>query len=310
MSESPTRKKGLSMGAMFAIGVGIFVACAVAWSQSRAETIRFPDEANARFSVTVTGEGPDVILIPGLGSPAAVWDGTVAKFKDQYRFHVLNLSGFAGEPAAANGQGDVLAPSVEAVDAYIKANDLKQPVVAGHSLGGLMALMLAKSHPEDASELVIVDALPFIGLIFDPNATAQTIAPQATAMRDSLINAPADAFAAQQRAGAGRMVTTPAHQETVVGWSLASDRRVFAQAMYEDLVLDLRPDLAKITTPTTVIVPVASHYGMTQDATLAFYKGAYAGQPNVTFVAVDNSLHFVMLDQPETFATALEAALK
>lgn len=310
MSDSPKRKKGLSMGAMFAIGIGIFVACAVAYSQSKAETVRFPDEAHARFSVTVTGEGPDVILIPGLGSPATVWDGTVSKFKGNYRFHVLNLSGFAGEPAGANAQGDVLAPSVEAVDAYIKAKGLKQPVVAGHSLGGLMALMLAKSHPEDASELVIVDALPFIGLIFDPNATAQGIAPQAAAMRDGLVNAPADTFAAQQRAGAGRMVTSPADQETVVNWSLASDRRVFAQAMYEDLVLDLRPDLSKIATPTTVIVPVASHYGMTQDATLAFYKAAYTGQPNVTFTTVDKSLHFIMLDQPDAFYTALEAALK
>ncbi|HWU81302.1 MAG TPA: alpha/beta hydrolase, partial [Caulobacter sp.] len=30
-----------------------------------------------RISVTVTGKGPDVVLIPGLASSGAVWDATV-----------------------------------------------------------------------------------------------------------------------------------------------------------------------------------------------------------------------------------------
>ncbi|ESQ76683.1 alpha/beta fold hydrolase [Asticcacaulis sp. AC402] len=295
-------------GALIAIIVAIVTAVAVA-NQSHSAT-PYPDAASARFSVTVTGEGPDIILIPGLASSGAVWDGTVARFKGQYRFHVLNLAGFAGEPAAANANGDIIVPSVDAVDAYIKAQGLRKPTVVGHSMGGLMALMLARSHSDSAGKLVIVDALPFVGLIFNPNATVEAMAPQAAAMRDGLMAAPADTFAAHQRGSAGRLVTKPADLENVVAWSVNSDRRVFAQSFYEDTIIDLRPELKAIATPTVVIVPVATGFGMTTEATLSFYKAAYAGQPNVTFVPVDNSLHFVMLDQPETFATALETSLK
>src|SRR6201999_2699577 len=147
-------RKGLSMGVMVAIAVAI--ATAISVGHSKAAT-PYPDAATARFSVTVTGSGPDVILIPGLASSAATWDGTVAHLKDHYRLHVLNLAGFAGEPAAGNTTGDVLAPSVEAIDAYIKANHLDHPAIVGHSLGGTMTLMLAKAHPDDIGKIVIVD---------------------------------------------------------------------------------------------------------------------------------------------------------
>jgi pimeloyl-ACP methyl ester carboxylesterase len=38
----------------------------------------------------------------------------------------------------------VFQPLVEAVDGYIKSARLKSPVVIGHSMGGLMGLMLAR----------------------------------------------------------------------------------------------------------------------------------------------------------------------
>ncbi len=172
--------KPAKIGAWFAIAVAIATACFIA-NKSHAAT-PFPDAASERFSVTVTGSGPDVILIPGLASSAATWDGTVAHLRGHYRLHVLNLAGFAGEPAGANATGDILPAEVEAIDAYIKDNHLK-PVIVGHSLGGTLTLMLAKAHPEDASKIVIVDALPYIGLLFGPTATVDMVKPQATAMK-------------------------------------------------------------------------------------------------------------------------------
>lgn len=55
------------------------------------------------FTVSVTGTGAGagapVILIPGLASSGAVWDGTVQRFCAQRQCHVLTLAGFAGTPA-------------------------------------------------------------------------------------------------------------------------------------------------------------------------------------------------------------------
>ena len=301
------RKSGIFNRPMALIAIIIGIVAALTANHSRAST-PFPDAADARFSVTVTGDGPDVLLVPGLASSGAVWDGTVADLKDHYRLHVLTLAGFAGEPAGANAEGDILAPSMEAIDAYIKANHLQKPVIVGHSLGGLMTLMLAKAHPEDAGKLVIVDALPYVGVIFNPMATVEMIKPQAAALRDGMIAAPAEAFKAQQTAGAARLVTSPADQAKVLAWSLASDRRILAESFYEDLTMDLRPGLAGIDTPTVLIYPVAT--GEDATTTDAVYKTNYAAKPNITFSRIDNSRHFIMLDQPDAFYSALEAALK
>ena len=50
--------------------------------------------------------------------------------------------------------------------------------VAGHSVGGLMTLMLAQRHPEDVSRALVVDALPFYAMLFGPQATPASIEPQ------------------------------------------------------------------------------------------------------------------------------------
>ena len=301
------RKSGIfnRPAALIAIIIGIIAA--ITSGHSKAAT-PFPDAATSRFSVAVSGQGPDVILIPGLASSGAVWDDTVAHLEGHYRLHVLNLAGFAGEPAGANAEGDILAPSVEAIDGYIKATHLQKPVVVGHSLGGLMALMLAKAHPEDAGKLIIVDALPYVGVIFSPAATVEMVSPQAAALRDGMIAAPADAFRAQQAAGTARLVTDPTDQTKLLDWSMTSDRRVLAQSFYEDMTIDLRPDLTGIATPTTLIYPVA--VGEDATATEATYKSNYTSKPNMTFHRIDNSRHFIMLDQPAAFRSALESALK
>ncbi|HEV2865188.1 MAG TPA: alpha/beta hydrolase, partial [Allosphingosinicella sp.] len=62
-----------------------------------------------RFSVQVRGEGPDVILIPGLTSGRQVWNATVNAVPG-YRYHLIQVAGFAGEAARGNAQGPMVAP--------------------------------------------------------------------------------------------------------------------------------------------------------------------------------------------------------
>ncbi len=303
---SKMKSNNMKTGAWFAVAVGIATAMVVA-AKSHAAT-PYPDAAQERFSVTVTGTGPDVLLIPGLASSAATWDGTVAHLKAHYRLHVLNVAGFADEPAGANAAGAVVTPTLEAIDAYIKANHLK-PVVVGHSLGGTMALMLAKSHPEDVSKIVIVDALPYTGVIFNPAATVDALKPQVAMMQQQIEAMPADAFKAQETGSLSRMVTAPANVDLIVGWAVRSNRHAVAQSLYDDLTIDMRPDLASIKTPAVLLFPVDATAGQNPEATAAFYKSQYAAMPNLTAVEIDNSKHFEMLDQPEAFYKALDGAL-
>ena len=124
------------------------------------------DSVSDRITVTVRGQGPDVVLIPGLASSSAVWKATATRFEGRCRLHIVQVAGFAGSLPRANAQGPVLQPTVDAIDAYITTNKLKKPKVIGHSLGGLMGIMLAVQHPEDVGGLMIVDSLPFFGVLF------------------------------------------------------------------------------------------------------------------------------------------------
>jgi pimeloyl-ACP methyl ester carboxylesterase len=238
-----------------------------------------------RFTVEDQGTvgKPDVILVPGLSSPRAVWDAEAKLLAPNYRLHLVQVGGFAGAPAGPNASGPLLVPIVEELHAYIVANKL-HPVVIGHSLGGLLTLMLAARHPEDVSRLVIVDTLPYYGVLLNPEATVETMKPQVDMIRQ---------------------------QKLVAARSIASDRPVVVEAMVEDLQTDLRGDVASIATPALMLyaydAAVQQPDPVKYEATV---RAAYKPMPNVTLVRVDDSRHFIMYDQPEKLDAAIEGFLK
>ena len=256
-----------------------------------------------RFSVVVESSGPDLILIPGLTSSRHVWDQAVASLGGHYRVHRIQVAGFGGEPVRGNVSGPVLGPVVEEIHAYIAANHLRRPMVAGHSVGGLMVLMLAQRHPEDVSRALIVDALPFYAMLFGPQATPASIEPQVAALRDSIATMTDDVWRVQQAAAGARLASTTEGRDLLLRDSMASDRGVVARALYEDAVTDMRPSLPAIRTPLTVA------YAINPYATEATYgqliRTGYAAAPHVRFVPVEPSYHFIMLDQPARFAAIL-----
>jgi pimeloyl-ACP methyl ester carboxylesterase len=127
-----------------------------------------------RFTVVVQGEGPDVVLIPGLSTPRDVWAGTVAALSRCYRFHVVQIRGF-GDDAGINATGPLLDPFVFELADYIDDEIINKgrgkPAIIGHSLGGLSALMIGARYPKVVGRIMVVDALPFIGTLFNPAAT-------------------------------------------------------------------------------------------------------------------------------------------
>lgn len=263
-----------------------------------------------RMTVTVTGKGPDVVLIPGLASSSAVWDATVKQLSTSHRVHVVQVAGFAGAPVGGNAEGPVVEPLVEAVDAYIKANKLSSPAIIGHSMGGFTGLLLAQRHPEDVGRLMIVDSLPFFALLFSPTATVDGVKPQAAAMRDAAIAMSPEAFANQQAMAAPRYVKSPEGQALMLAWSKASSQSVVGRAMYDLLTTDARPGLGAVKAPTTLLYPYDPAMGAPVTMIEKIYTDAYAGLPGVTLKRVDDSRHFIMLDQPKAFAEAVETFLK
>ncbi|MEP7008408.1 MAG: alpha/beta hydrolase [Sphingomonas bacterium] len=258
------------------------------------------------ISIEVTGSGSPIFLIPGLASPRATWDGVVPELAKTHRVYLVQVNGFGGDAPGANLKPGILDGVVADLDGYIARNNIKGAAIVGHSMGGLVGLMFTKAHPDHVSRLMIVDSLPFLGMLFGPTATVAMVEPQGKAMRDQMTAAygkPADAAGAE--ATANRLALKPESRAKVKAWAMAADPRVSGEAMYEDLTTDLRADLAAIKTPITLVYPWAET-GPTKAMADPLYRGAYAASPNVTFVDVGDSAHFVMLDQPAVFAAALK----
>jgi pimeloyl-ACP methyl ester carboxylesterase len=255
------------------------------------------------ISIEAIGKGPPVILIPGLASPRAVWDGVAPELAKTHTVYLVQVNGFAGDDPRDNLTPGLLDGVVAELHAYIVDHKLKGAPVVGHSMGGLVTLMLAHAHPDDAGRTMIVDSLPYIGSLFMPDAKVEAIEPTAAGMRDKMAanyGKPADVAAAT--ATANQLALKPESRVKVTAWAEASDPRVTALAFYEDMTTDLRPDMGGIATPITLVYPA----GPRGDA---LYHAEYAKAPHMTYVPVADSAHFVMLDQPEAFRTALVAFL-
>jgi pimeloyl-ACP methyl ester carboxylesterase len=263
-----------------------------------------------RFSDEVVGKGPDVVFIPGLASSRATWKATAERLRGRYRLHLIQVAGFAGEPARGNSAGEVVVPTAEAIDAYLVEQKLSPAVVVGHSLGGTMVLYLAQKHPEHLKKALVVDAVPFYATVMmGPQATVASATPMAARIRDAKWDGDSIAYGRSLEPQVARMVAGSADRSMVVGWSVASDHGVIMRALYDDLTLDLRPGMATIRTPIVVLYPDYAPAGAPPGAADAVYAPMFAAAPSIRTQRIDKSLHFIMLDQPQAFAAALDGFL-
>jgi N-formylmaleamate deformylase len=263
------------------------------------------------FTVSVSGTGKAMILIPGLASPGSLWDETVRHFDSEYEMHVLHLAGFASAPPPASGS--VLISVREALADYIREQQLQNPIVIGHSLGGLVALDLASKHAGMVGPLVIVDSLPFILGVFDAKATVEQAKEANARIQQFLAQIDDTTFTAMIRSGmvTRNMVQSESDHEQIVQWILASDRRTVADTMAEILNTDLRQDLPRITSPALVLgVAHGFGNGIKHDGFDSIYHAQFANLPDLRIAISETARHFIMLDEPEWLFAQMESFLQ
>lgn len=115
------------------------------------------------ISITAIGRGSPVVLIPGLSSPRQVWAAIAPQIASGDRVLLVQVNGFAGDDPGESLKPGLLDGVVADLHGYLTARKLGRAAVIGHSMGGLLALMLARAHPGDVSRLMVVDALPWSG---------------------------------------------------------------------------------------------------------------------------------------------------
>ena len=246
-----------------------------------------------RFSVQVRGRGPDVIMIPGLTSGRYVWESTVRAVPG-HRYHLVQVSGFAGEPARGNASGAVVSGIVEELAAYIRSARLNRPAVVGHSMGGTVGMMLAARHPDLVGRLMVVDMLPRPTSLFGGDRAGELASALGSMASDPigrrLLSTVISAF-------------TPAEDR-----GRESDPDVVARAMQELGTIDLTQDVGRIRAPVTVLYAAG---GVTSAAAEGrTFAQAYRNLRGVRLLPIVPSGHMIMLDQPGRVAAALRMFLR
>ena len=264
-----------------------------------------------RFSVVVQGAGPDLILVPGLACSRDVWAGVVAGLGGRYRVHLVQVAGFGGEPARGNAKGDVCAGVAEGLAAYIAQPGLHRPALIGHSMGGTIGLMLAARHPDALGRLMVVDMFPALAVVMTrPGATPQEIKATADGIGGNMEHADAAQFKTSLDQSLNGMILTASARPAVEAQGIASDHGVAGRAMREMILTDLAPELGRITVPVTVVHAWNRNDPYTAEQSDQLYKSVYAKLKGVKLVRIDDSAHFVFLDQPQKFEAAVLDFLK
>jgi pimeloyl-ACP methyl ester carboxylesterase len=241
------------------------------------------------FGIEISGSGPPVILIPGLGSPGEVWTETVGHLEDRHECHVLTLSGFAGRPPI----DEPLSAAVRRdLTRYIRSRRLVRPIVIGHSMGGFIALWLAASFPENIGPVIIVDAGPALSGDLE----------DAKLLRSRWVQASDEEFAVQAKYMYAGMTSNPKRLEAISSLAAKSDRRTIGDAIYEMVITNLTDRMSEIRAPVLFVLAD----GIFQHR----IRKQVEDVRDKEIVVVPRARHFVMIDAPKRFFEVIDAFLE
>ena len=118
-------------------------------------TMPFATLNGVRIHYEVAGSGHPVVFLHGHCLDSRMWQGQVAAIAGSYTVVTCDLRGHGLSDAPATGYSR--AHYVEELYQLVLHLGLTKPSLAGHSMGGGIALEFALSHPERISTLVLVD---------------------------------------------------------------------------------------------------------------------------------------------------------
>jgi pimeloyl-ACP methyl ester carboxylesterase len=132
----------------------------------RIHNVRLPGRS---VSTLTMGEGPDVLLLHGLGgTKSSFYETAAALSRDGYRVHALDFPGFGGSskpataPYSARWFADTVALTMDALE-------IDRAHIVGNSMGGRVALEIGMRHPDRVAALgLLCPAVAFIKREFHP----------------------------------------------------------------------------------------------------------------------------------------------
>jgi pimeloyl-ACP methyl ester carboxylesterase len=242
------------------------------------------------------GGEPVLLLVHGFPFSARMWEPQIAAFSDRHRVVAPDLSGFGESEVPPERSAYSIDGYADEVAGVVAALGLGRVVLAGLSMGGYIALALARRHPQILAGLVLADTRAEADSqeVKSRRSDQQVflsarkdIAPLVDGLLENLLSkrGPAREEVAD-RAGALMRTVDPD------GWIGA------LEAMKQRS--DASPGLAGITVPTLVLV------GEDDEITPPSAAEAMAEAiPGARLVVVPAAGHLTNLENPEAFNEAV-----
>ena len=254
------------------------------------------------FQVAVVGTGEPILFFPGFTCTGEVWESAVQELSKNYQCHVFTFAGFGDVPAI---EKPWLPKIKEGIQQYIKQENLENPSIVGHSLGGALGLWLA-TESDSFKNLIIVDALASTGALMMPDFKSEYMVYDSPYNQQMLTMTDAD-FEGMVTQMATGMAADQDKQHKIKNWMLMADRETYVYGYTDLLKLDLRHDLEKITVPVTILA-ATEPYG--HEMAKSTYENQYKNLKEYDLKFGEGANHFIMYDQPDWFLQNLKTALK
>ncbi|WMD07363.1 alpha/beta fold hydrolase [Streptomyces sp. FXY-T5] len=103
-------------------------------------------EQSVTLSYTRRGSGEPLLLLHGIGHHRQAWEPVIPALAAERDVIAVDLPGCGDSPALPDGMAHDLPTMSAVLKAFFGALDIERPHVAGNSLGGLLALDLARAE--------------------------------------------------------------------------------------------------------------------------------------------------------------------
>lgn len=120
-------------------------------------------DVKKRHNVTIKGSGEKtLVFIHGFASSQKAWQWITPAFEATHTLILLDLvgSGESDMEAYDEQRYQSLKSHVEDISEVLSTLDVEEATVIGHSLGGMIALMLANHRPDLVKQVVLIGASP------------------------------------------------------------------------------------------------------------------------------------------------------
>ena len=249
--------------------------------------------------VEIRGAGPDLVLLHGWALHGGMWGPWIDELARHSRLHIVDLPGHGRSPWPPDASS--LADLARAVSPIVP----KGAAVLGWSLGGMVALELARRRPADIEALVLVATTPcFLAREgwaggMSPAVLEGFAGGLASDYKRTIAN-----FLALQTWGDERASQALRSLRTSLSTHGEPDPRALAAGLGILRAADLRDALPRITAPTLVI---AGEHDRITPATAGRELASLL--PAARFIQVDKAGHAPFLSHPEQVLDLVQSFL-